>query len=197
VTRIAGSDRYATAAASAQSAFPNGAGTVFLASGVDFPDGLAGAPAAWHEHAALLLTAPNTIPAATASALKALHPSRIVVLGGVNAVSAQVATAAGAWGQVTRIADSDRYSTAVAVLRQVFTSPASTLYVATGQAFPDALAGAVAAAEAGGPLLLTTPNTLPSDVATAIQDYRPSSITVLGGTAAVGTSVVTQLTALP
>jgi putative cell wall-binding protein len=197
VTRISGADRYATAAASAQAAFPNGAGTVFLASGVDFPDGLAGAPAAWHEHAALLLTAPGAIPAATAAALDTLRPSRIVVLGGVNAVSAQVATAAAGWAPVTRVADSDRYATAVAVLRQSFTSPASTVYVATGQAFPDALAGAVAAAESGSPLLLTTPNTLPSSVATAIRDYRPNSVTVLGGTAAVGATVVTQLSALP
>jgi putative cell wall-binding protein len=197
VTRIAGADRYATAAASAQAAFPNGADTVFLASGVDFPDGLAGAPAAWHEHAALLLTAPNTIPAATASALNALSPSRIVVVGGVNAVSAQVATAAAAWGQVTRVADSDRYSTAIAILRQAFTSPATSMYVVTGEAFPDALAGAVAAAESGNPLLLTTPNALPSNVAAAIRDYRPGNITVLGGTAAIGASVVTQLAALP
>jgi putative cell wall-binding protein len=197
VTRIAGADRYATAAASAQVAFPSGAATVFLASGVDFPDGLVGVPAAWHEHAALLLTATNSIPAATAAALNALRPSRIVVLGGVNAVGAQVATAAAAWGQVTRVAGSDRYATAVAILQQAFTPPASSLYVTTGQAFPDALGGAVAAAESGSPLLLTMPDALPPEVAAAIQDFRPSSITVLGGTTAIDASVAARLAGMP
>jgi putative cell wall-binding protein len=168
-----------------------------LASGVDFPDGLAGAPAAWHQQAALLLTAPTAIPAATVSALDALRPTRIVVLGGVKAIGDQVATAAAAWGQVTRVAGSDRYATSVAILRQAFTSPASTMYVATGQAFPDALAGSVAAAESGSPLVLTTPDALPSEVSAAIQDYRPDNITVLGGTAAIDASVVTHLAAMP
>lgn len=43
--RIGGSDRYVTSALISQEAFPDGAETVFLGSGEDYPDALAGGAA--------------------------------------------------------------------------------------------------------------------------------------------------------
>ncbi|HEU5083307.1 MAG TPA: cell wall-binding repeat-containing protein, partial [Acidimicrobiales bacterium] len=71
VERIAGADRYSTAAAVALDGWPNGSDVV-LARGDDFPDGLAAAFLANPGPFPILLTDPNRLPAATLSALQEL-----------------------------------------------------------------------------------------------------------------------------
>ena len=71
VSRVAGSDRYATAAAFAQWAgFPSG-GTAFIATGENFPDALAAGPRASEEIGPILLTRPTSLPGPTVSAFNA------------------------------------------------------------------------------------------------------------------------------
>lgn len=82
VVRLAGSDRYATAAAvalSAQRPTPR----VLLASGVNFPDALAGAALG----EPLLLSRPECLPATTADAYAALGAETVTGLGGTAALS--------------------------------------------------------------------------------------------------------------
>ncbi len=66
---------------------------VYIASGADFPDALAGAPVAGRDAAPLLLVAPTSIPAVVKTELTRLKPGRIVVLGGTGAVSDTVKSA--------------------------------------------------------------------------------------------------------
>lgn len=87
VRRIAGADRYATAAAVSAAVHPDGAETVYVATGASFPDALAASPAAAAEGAALVLTAGDHLPAVVTAELQRLSPIRIVVLGGTGAVS--------------------------------------------------------------------------------------------------------------
>lgn len=143
VIRTGGADRCATAAASARAEFPHGADTCSWHRD-QLPRWSRRSPGGMARASGLLLTAPDAIPAATARALDTLQPSRIVILGDVNAVDSEVAAAATAWGQATRVAGSDRYATAVALLREAVTSPTTTMYVPTGRPFPHASAGAVA-----------------------------------------------------
>jgi putative cell wall-binding protein len=65
VERWSGADRYATAAAISSNTYPQGAATAYLASGVNYPDALAGAPVAALAGALLLLTQKDCVPAAT------------------------------------------------------------------------------------------------------------------------------------
>ena len=96
VSRISGSDRYATAVAVSQTHFAS-APVVYLATGKNYPDALAAAPAAGSRQGPVLLTAPNSIPAAVVAEIARLKPSQIVVVGGRAAVSDAVANiAAGA-----------------------------------------------------------------------------------------------------
>jgi len=67
VTRLSGTDRFGTAAAIAQT-FPAGT-PVYLADGLNFPDALAATAATAAQHAAILLTSPTSLPAATITAL--------------------------------------------------------------------------------------------------------------------------------
>jgi putative cell wall-binding protein len=197
VRRLAGNDRYQTAAAVARDAFPGTVPVVYVASGGGFADALAGGPAAAHEGAPLLLTARDALPAATAEALEALAPERIVVLGGEAAVGAGVQARLGAYAaRVERLAGEDRELTAAAVAERVFptgSDPAgsvATAFIATGVDFPDALAGGPAAARGGGPLLLTGPGGLSAASAAQLRRLRPRSVAVLGGAAALSDGVL-------
>jgi len=66
----------------------------YIATGLNFPDALAGAAVAGSQGAPILLVLPDSIPAATAAELARLQPGRIVILGGAGVVSDGVANAA-------------------------------------------------------------------------------------------------------
>ncbi|NIA25909.1 MAG: S8 family serine peptidase, partial [Gammaproteobacteria bacterium] len=66
VSRLWGLDRFATAASVASAIFPFPAQRVYLAYGLDFPDALAGGPAAALDGAPLLLTRSDVVPQVTA-----------------------------------------------------------------------------------------------------------------------------------
>lgn len=93
VQRLAGPDRFATAVAVSQDRFED-PDTVYLTSGMGFPDALAGGAAAGAANAPLLLTPSQTLPAAVAEELARLAPSTLIVLGGRDALSQQVVTQA-------------------------------------------------------------------------------------------------------
>ena len=93
VQRRSGPDRYATSAAIVAAAFPSTVETVMVATGEDFPDALAAVAAAGAQNAPLLLVRPGEIPGAVAEQLRRLAPSRLYVLGGTRAVSADTEAA--------------------------------------------------------------------------------------------------------
>jgi putative cell wall-binding protein len=192
VTRLAGSDRYATAAAISRSAFAAGVPLVYVATGLDFADALAGSAAAGHLGVPVLLVSKG-LPGSTAAELARLKPGRIVVLGGPGAVPESVRAALAPYattGRVDRVFGSNRYDTAVAISRSVYTG-ASSLYLSTGANFPDA----VAAAPLGGPLLLVPGSSAPQGVLDEVRRLHPSRVVVLGGPTAVSAAVVAQVRA--
>lgn len=95
VTRLAGADRYATAAAVSAATFAPGVPVAYVAAGTDFPDALAGGPAAAAQGGPILLVGRDAVPAVTAAELARLRPARIVVLGGPAAASDALVAALG------------------------------------------------------------------------------------------------------
>jgi putative cell wall-binding protein len=65
---------------------------VYIATGANHPDGLGGAAAGAIEGGPLLLTRRDSLPSSVATELKRLKPQRVVIVGGVNAVSTTVET---------------------------------------------------------------------------------------------------------
>ncbi|MEO8470199.1 MAG: cell wall-binding repeat-containing protein [Chloroflexota bacterium] len=195
VTRIAGSDRYTTAAAISAASFAPGVPVVYIATGTKYPDALAGAVPAAIAAGPVLLVSGSTIPHAVSTELTRLAPGRIVILGGTSVVPSSVQTALASYtsGTVTRIAGVDRYATAAAISATSFASGVPIAYVATGQKFPDALAGAVAATLGPGPMLLVPGETIPPVVAAELGRLNAARIVVLGGTSVVSTGVQTAL----
>ena len=180
-TRLAGSTRYATAVDVADAL--GDPTTVLLATATNYPDALAAGPAAAHIGGAVLLTAGSVMPSETAAYLAA-HAKTTYAIGGPAAVAAPA---------VHAIVGADRYATAVAVATTFFTAP-TTLGIATGANFPDALAAGALLAHVGGPLVLTGADTLPSPTLQYLTVASSStSAHIFGGTSAVSDSVRTAI----
>lgn len=197
----AGTDRYATAVAISQEAFPAGADTVVIATARNWPDALGGTALAGAIGCPVLLTDTNTIPQSVTDEMDRLGATSAYILGGTSAVGTSVETALNtAFGDanVERLAGSSRYETADKVAAKTIEILGvdwdGTAFVATGRNFPDALAAAPLAAAQGWPLFLSHPVTGLSD-ATKLGMANVDTALILGGTAAVASSVEAGLIA--
>ncbi|MCA1571868.1 MAG: cell wall-binding repeat-containing protein [Chloroflexi bacterium] len=195
VERLGGPDRYATAAAISRAVFSPGVSVAFIATGQDFPDALAGGPAAGRRDAPILLTARGQLPEPTRAELVRLQPASIMVLGGTTVVSAGVEEALRdhTGGTVGRIAGANRYSTAAMISNAFFPTGVPVAYIATGRDYPDALSAGAAAAALGGPVLLVDTNDLQSVVRTELSRLEPKRIVVVGSRSVVSDAVLGAL----
>ncbi len=200
VERISGADRYATSVAASQATFPGPERpeVVYLVTGRDFPDAIAAGPVATAAGGGLLLTARDQLPTVVAAELERLAPQRIVVVGGVGAISDTVLRAADAIAPAERIGGADRYATAAALVGATFADGAPTVYLATGSGFPDALAAGPAAGSIGAPIVLvrgTRPALDPATVA-LLSELGTTEVVIVGGTGVVSTGIEAQLAGL-
>lgn len=195
VSRLAGADRYETAAEAAMT-YPSGVQVAYVATGTDFPDALAAASRGGQLDSPVLLTRSTDLPAATRSALEHLDADNIVVLGGVDSVADEVLTELDAYtdGSVTRVAGDNRYGTA-AELSTEHAPGVDAVFVATGLVYADSMSGAPLTANVVGPILLTQPDALPAETITELERLDPKRIIILGGTDSVSTQIQVDLAA--
>jgi YVTN family beta-propeller protein len=202
VTRIGEADRFSTAAAVSESAYPEAADggprptVVYLATGASFADALSAAPAAIKNSGVLLLTG-SSLPASTRAELLRLNPPRVVLVGGTGVVTSSVESTVRALlpsADVDRISGPDRYATSIALIRDAWGGETSSrVYLATGRNFPDALSGAPIAGSNGSPVLLVDglarpshpEGSLSSAAESLLSALETSSITALGGTGTI------------
>ena len=197
VERWAGKHRYGTAAVVSE-AYAD-ADTVYVATGEDYADALAGAPGAAQgvlnevgtmqtpdgDAAPVLLTRADSLPSATVTALTEIDPSNVVILGGEGRISADVETDLAEFGEVSRIQGADRYETAANLALEWGTSDVVVVASGAPDAFPDALTGGALAAWNDAPLLLTKDSQVPGDTLAALEELEPSQVIVLGGEARI------------
>jgi putative cell wall-binding protein len=203
--RWAGADRYATSRAVAANAFPNGSAGVFIATATNFPDALAaGAVAASFGEPILLLDGREPwLSDADVTALNALGPSRIDIVGGTASVSSGVEADLNTGGAiVSRWAGQDRYETAERLNEAFYNTSgtngaqpgSTTVFLATGTNFPDALsAGPWAGGIAVAPLYSVPAGCVPQQVLADINGLGATQVVLIGGTATL-TSGVAALT---
>lgn len=200
VTRLAGRDRYATAAdvaLRASASVPVGR-EVYLATGEGYADALAGGATAGSTGSPLLLTARDRLPEATADALAALRPSAVRIVGGRGAVGPEVEAQLAALSvPVVRTEGADRYATAAALSANTYRDGAEVAYLATGSGYADALAVGGAAALARGPVLLARPTCLPLATAIELRRLGAERVVVLGGPGVLGEDVARQRPCAP
>ena len=194
VTRIAGTDRIDT---SVQSSFfgDQTAGAVVLAREDDIADALGGAPLAADKHAPLLLTSSASLDTRALAEIQRVLPAGLTVylLGGTNALSQSVFNAVQSAGyHAVRIAGSDRYDTSLQILEQGLGTP-STIFLTTGNSFPDALSAGAAAAAKRGAILLTNGSQLSPEVSSYLQQHPNDTVYAIGGPAAAADPSATAI----
>lgn len=202
--RLSGDDRFATSAAISSNFFNDGSAfgkgpVAYVASGVDFPDALGASAAAAWQGGPLLLTRPDAVPASIVAELQRLKPSKIVVVGGANAVGASAfAQLTPLAPTVTRISGPDRFATSRAIVSNAFTQPVTSVFIATGRNFPDALVAGSAAGHQYGPLLLVngTDGAVDSTTKALITSLAPKRIYIVGGPNSVSPGIQADLATL-
>jgi len=190
--RLAGQDRYETALKVAlKVGLSKG---VFVALGTDFPDALSIGPIAAANEMPLLLVPPhdltasqkiflrkNKIPASFILENSKLSDEVIYqfpnfeVIDGVDPYERNI-------NLITRFADS---------------LDLDTLYIATGEIFPDALAASALAQKTKNPLLLLKGNTLPNSALSFLSSNIISELHIMGGTSVISASTESTLATLP
>jgi putative cell wall-binding protein len=195
VTRLSGADRFATAVAISATEIPTGhtAGAVVLARADDYPDALVGTALATARTAPLLFSSGATLqPQTQAEIQRVLLPGGTVyLLGGTNAIPASVAATLSSLGYVVvRYAGADRYGTALAVADAL--GDPSTVLLATGTNFPDALAAGPAAAHVGGIVLLTDGTAMPPSLSAYLVAH-PGKVYAIGGPAIIADPAATSV----
>ena len=207
--RVAGADRFATAVSIARTISPNGPpSSVLVATGVDFPDALAAGAAAGAlgisaqsatpagAGAVVVLSNGAALPQPTRAYLAGLDPNttRMYGIGGKAVTAVHAAFPAWNGAQFTPLFGADRYGTAAAVAGRFSYLPTSVV-VASGMNWPDALSGGAMAAHRGVPLLLTDPKVLPGPTGYYLggKNNPITTATLVGGTAAISPAAATAL----
>ncbi|MDP3631143.1 MAG: cell wall-binding repeat-containing protein [Actinomycetota bacterium] len=192
-TAVQGADRYATNVAISQAAYPNGADTVVIATGANWPDALGGATLANAVDAPILLTTANQLPPVVLAEIRRLGATKAIILGGTSAVGTSVESVLRReLATVERIAGGNRYQTAGAIAKasvaRLGAAYDGTVLLATGGSFADALAASPMAAAKGWPILLVGPKGL-AGVQATLNDIGANKVVILGGAGAIGASV--------
>jgi len=169
------------------------AGAVVLARSDDYPDALVGTALAAAKNGPLLFANGGLLTPATQAEIQRVLPvgGTVYLLGGTAAIPASVATTLTSLGFVpVRYAGTDRFGTALAVADAL--NDPSTVLLATGINFPDALAAGPAAAHLDGVVLLTNGSSLTPAVTTYLATH-PGTVYAIGGPAVAADPSATAL----
>jgi putative cell wall-binding protein len=170
-----------------------------------FPDNLASSLIQGQEDAPLLLTGNEALDDRVAAELERLGVETVHILGGDAALDETVENELEAAGYtVHRDAGVTRIETAIDIARTHAPNATEGLLVrAFGgpsgdetQAWADALAGGAWAADANMPVFLTQTNELNDNLRAYLEDSDITSLTILGGTAAISEAVRAELEAM-
>lgn len=193
IKRLGGTTREETAIAIAKEGWPSGASTVILASSEAWADALASAPLARKNDAPLLLTQCDQLLPSVQNELQALHPQKIIIVGGTGSINGQIEgslkTIYGSTN-VMRIWGNDRYLTAIKIAEVVGVGTNKTLFLVNGEAAPDALSVASIAATLGQPILLTPKIGISQEVSNFFQNNGIQFLHVVGGTGVVPDTIL-------
>ncbi|HHX70567.1 MAG TPA: S8 family serine peptidase [Gallicola sp.] len=194
IKRIAGSNRNVTATEIANN-FYSQTDTVYITNGNLYADGLSMGSLTKANNGPLLLTDKDSISANLDSTLKSLSPSKIVVIGGNNAVSSKVERNLKNYtNNVERISGSTRVDTSIEIAKRVRqTEKTNSIFLVNGYIEADSINIVSVSSRDGIPVLFTDANKLPSQIKNYIKNENISNVTIIGGENTVGSNVVREL----
>jgi putative cell wall-binding protein len=199
ITRLAGTDRYETAIKIAEHLGVKTGTPVILAYGESYPDALSISSIAARMQSPIFLVPKDGLSNDIKEAIAKIMPSKVYIIGGTGVVSSAVEVQAAQLtsldqGNIVRIGGQDRYETALAAAKY-FNEAGGSLCLATGNNFPDALAGSVYAAKHNAPILLVD-GSLSNSLIEYVKARNLNGITLFGGEGAVTKGIEEQIRSL-
>ena len=196
VTRLAGLTRVDTALAIAKASYSGTLANVILATADNNPDALSVSSIAAQMQMPVLLVQKEGISDSVRQKIAAIKPAKVYIIGREGVISPAVADQMTrltglAQTNIVRIGGADRYETSLAVT-QYFNLAGQNVCVATGNNFPDALAGSVYAANHQAPIILVD-GSLTDQAMNYLRTKKLSGATVFGGEAVVSQEIERQL----
>lgn len=157
--------------------------TAIIVNSSAYPDALSIAPVSAIGKYPILFSNGASISSETRNILVNNGISNVVIVGGEGVVSANVANALKSLGiNVKRISGSDRYKTCAAVYNEYKSWFGNDYAIATGENYPDALAGSALAAKNKTALLLTANGTASAEIKSIIKgNSNTKTLYLFGG----------------
>ncbi|HHX69074.1 MAG TPA: silent information regulator protein Sir2 [Gallicola sp.] len=187
VKRIAGVDRYETAALVAKEYFEisENSKSIIVANGYKYPDVLSSSSLSIKEQSPILLVKEQEITKVTNNFIKEFGIDKVTVIGGNASVGN------GALNELPKgygiIAGADRYETAVKIADKAYPKTKEVL-MASGEIEVDALVAGSITGKVEKPILLTKKNIMPKPIQEYIKGNAIEHITIIGGQATVNDS---------
>lgn len=199
IDRIGGADRYETSVKVAEELGVNSGTPIVLVSGENYPDALsASSPAAIKQYP-ILLSGKDGISDSVKNEILKINPGRIYIIGLQGAIDTAVEAEAAKITSIdkvniVRIGGLDRYETSLEAAK-CFSLAGDTICAATGNDFPDALAGSIYAAKNNAPIILVD-KMLSDNQMTYLKNMKLSKAAIFGGEGAVSEDIMEQLSQL-
>lgn len=185
--RLGGSNRYSTAVEISKDGWTK-SDYAIIARGDNYADALCAAPLAKLYNAPILLTENNKLNAETENRLKSLGVKKVFIIGGIGAISASVESSLSNLNiQSERLGGSNRYETSTAIANKI--GAKSSVVLASGDSFADALSIASIAANKEIPILLTDKTSLPQTVSNYITNNNVTKTYLVGGTSVIADTI--------
>ncbi|MCR4712675.1 MAG: cell wall-binding repeat-containing protein, partial [Clostridia bacterium] len=170
VKRLGGANRYGTNLLILQEARVSDQ-EILVVTGADFGDALSASATG----KPVLLVGGSHLTAEQQSYLATLKGRKYTIVGGTEVVAAEIQADLARYGAVSRLGGTTVYDRSVNIAKKYFPGYQKHITLASGESFPDGLAGGVLAMAKGGPLLLS--NGSPAVYAKAISYAKAANTT--------------------
>lgn len=182
VKRISGVDRERTAIEVSKKMFKDGTNKVVLANKNNYSDVLTAAPFAKANNASLLYISSNSISKEVMSEIARLKAKEITIIGGEKSVNEGLKKELEKRNfKVDRLSGADRYKTSAQIAAKLIDGKTTTLEIASGENYADALSLNNAAEKDKAPILLVRVNAIDKSVEDVIKSSKASLINIAGG----------------
>jgi subtilisin family serine protease len=188
VERVAGANAHETAELISRKVAPNGSEKAIIVSDSRFQDALSVASYAGVRGIPILLANTSTLPNPTDRALKDLGVKETLVIGGVLAITDEVASQLPSY---ERIAGRTMFDTNIEAI-DYFEPSTDKAYVATSERFPDGLSGAALAAKENAGVILVG-NSVRDVTRNNLVNSDYGQVKVLGGELAINGNVFKEI----
>lgn len=181
VQRISGENRVQTAIEVSKKMFKEGTNKVVLANQDNYSDVLTAAPFAKANNASLLYVSSNSISKEVMSEIARLKAKEITIIGGEKSVDEGLKKELEKRNfKVDRLSGADRYKTSAQIAAKLIDGKTTTLEIASGENYADALSLNNAAEKDKAPILLVRVNAIDKSVEDVIKSSKVSLINIAG-----------------